>query len=81
MTQTVKNDAVLSRLTDVKAYTGTHKNRFDENGHGLGKAGRDPATISLSNLANREPANIRGVNLSFTNAKDKSRSKGSVNAK
>ncbi|KAI8912588.1 p25-alpha-domain-containing protein [Gorgonomyces haynaldii] len=59
------NDSITQRLTDTTAYTGTHKNRFDENGRGLGMQGRDPKTISLSNLANREPADIRGVNFSL----------------
>jgi len=32
---------VFERLTDTRGYTGTHKERFDENGNGLGLAGRD----------------------------------------
>ncbi|KAJ3162739.1 hypothetical protein HDU86_003712 [Geranomyces michiganensis] len=31
---------VTARLTDTRAYTGTHKQRFDEEGHGRGMAGR-----------------------------------------
>ncbi|KAI8919344.1 hypothetical protein PhCBS80983_g02147 [Powellomyces hirtus] len=31
---------VTARLTDPKSYTGTHKQRFDEDGHGRGMAGR-----------------------------------------
>ncbi|XP_055876837.1 tubulin polymerization-promoting protein family member 2-like [Biomphalaria glabrata] len=36
----VKVDAVTARLTDTKAYTGTHKERFDDSGKGKGIAGR-----------------------------------------
>ncbi|RUS13027.1 hypothetical protein BC937DRAFT_86460, partial [Endogone sp. FLAS-F59071] len=32
---------VFSRLTNTKGYTGLHKHRFDEEGRGLGKAGRE----------------------------------------
>ncbi|KNC98185.1 uncharacterized protein SPPG_06588 [Spizellomyces punctatus DAOM BR117] len=31
---------VTARLTDPRTYTGTHKQRFDEEGHGRGMAGR-----------------------------------------
>ncbi|XP_078283443.1 tubulin polymerization-promoting protein [Rhinoraja longicauda] len=31
----------LSRLTDTSKFTGTHKERFDQSGRGLGKAGRE----------------------------------------
>jgi len=37
----VTEDSVLSRLTDTRHYTGAHKSRFDESGHGRGLAGRD----------------------------------------
>lgn len=41
-------DGVVSRLTDPKKYTGSHKLRFDQNtGKGLGKAGR---TDEVKNL-------------------------------
>ena len=30
----------MARLTDHTKYTGTHKQRFDENGKGRGKIGR-----------------------------------------
>ena len=33
--------SVTDRLTDTSKYTGAHKHRFDETGHGLGIAGRD----------------------------------------
>ncbi|XP_066581911.1 tubulin polymerization-promoting protein homolog [Prorops nasuta] len=36
--------AVVSRLTDTTAYTGSHKERFDESGKGRGKEGRSDAT-------------------------------------
>jgi len=35
-----KESEVINRLTDPKLYTGAHKNRFDEEGKGKGKAGR-----------------------------------------
>lgn len=35
--------SVLHRLTDPKRYTGSHKYRFDEEGRGLGLAGREPS--------------------------------------
>lgn len=33
--------SVFDRLTDTSKYTGTHKERFDQHGNGLGLAGRD----------------------------------------
>nr|CAX73370.1 Tubulin polymerization-promoting protein (TPPP) [Schistosoma japonicum] len=40
----ISSDPTTSRLTDVKTFTGSHKERFDaQTGKGLGKAGRvDP---------------------------------------
>ncbi len=35
---------VFSKLTDTHLYTGAHRERFAEDGHGLGLAGRE--TIS-----------------------------------
>jgi len=35
-----KADAITKRLTDPKLYTGTHVNRFDDDGKGKGLAGR-----------------------------------------
>ena len=32
---------ILDRLTDTSKYTGSHKHRFDESGHGKGLQGRD----------------------------------------
>lgn len=65
-----KVDSTLSRLTDTSKYTGTHKERFDQNGKGLGLAGRDQPskTDSLSKLTNREPSTIRGVPISAARA-------------
>lgn len=37
--QTSEN--VIDRLTDTSKYTGHHKYRFDNSGHGIGAAGRD----------------------------------------
>lgn len=36
-----QKNSVFDRLTDSRAYTGTHKERFDAHGNGLGLAGRD----------------------------------------
>eukprot|EP00771_Trimastix_marina_P000456 gnl/Trimastix_PCT/1477.p1 GENE.gnl/Trimastix_PCT/1477~~gnl/Trimastix_PCT/1477.p1 ORF type:complete len:193 (+),score=24.04 gnl/Trimastix_PCT/1477:82-660(+) len=36
-----KRQSIFDRLTDTSLYTGTHKGRFDDNGRGRGKAGRD----------------------------------------
>ncbi|KAJ3379779.1 hypothetical protein HDU84_006415 [Entophlyctis sp. JEL0112] len=56
----VKNDAVLDRLTDVNGYTGTHKSRFDSNGRGLGLQGRDTMvkTDQLSKIVSRDHAGL-----------------------
>ncbi|KAJ3185965.1 hypothetical protein HDU85_000879 [Gaertneriomyces sp. JEL0708] len=63
---TPQSDAIVDRLTDTSKYTGTHKLRFDEQGHGRGLAGRDqPAkTDDLSKLVNREPTTVRGLPVS-----------------
>jgi hypothetical protein len=42
--------SVFDRLTNTKDYTGTHKHRFDENGNGMGLAGRD-TVANVKNLA------------------------------
>lgn len=39
-----QND-VVSRLTDTSKYTGAHKQRFGEDGKGLGKVGREDIAI------------------------------------
>ena len=36
-----KDTAVVSRLTDTKGYTGSHKERFDDSGKGKGIVGRE----------------------------------------
>jgi hypothetical protein len=64
-TQSLKTD-VTDRLTDTSKYTGTHKERFNADGTGRGLDGRDSKpSISLSNIADRSPADVRGVNNSF----------------
>ncbi|KAL3900861.1 MAG: hypothetical protein SGCHY_001031 [Lobulomycetales sp.] len=54
-----KTNGVYSKLTDTKQYTGSHKNRFDENGVGKGAAGRDygQATLNHSQVVNRSSNN------------------------
>ncbi|CAF2381929.1 unnamed protein product [Rotaria sp. Silwood2] len=36
----IANKDITDRMTDTSQYTGTHKERFDEEGHGKGKEGR-----------------------------------------
>ena len=60
------NDAITQKLTDTSKYTGTHKNRFDETGKGLGKEGRHDkyegvTKFGLEKITNRKPADVRGV--------------------
>lgn len=43
--------SIYDRLTDTSTYTGAHKYKFDENGHGLGKAGRDTGIDGISDLS------------------------------
>jgi len=38
--QAVKKSSVTDRLTDTSKYGGTHRQRFDAEGKGKGKAGR-----------------------------------------
>jgi len=38
-----KKQSVFDKLTDTKQYTGTHKQRFDAEGKGRGREGRDSA--------------------------------------
>ena len=44
----IQKASVFDRLTDTSNYTGTHKERFDKNGNGLGLAGRDPTIKSVT---------------------------------
>ena len=39
--QKTVSDGAVKRLTDSTKYTGQHRGRFDENGKGKGKAGRE----------------------------------------
>jgi len=63
------NDAVVAHFTDASKYTGAHKERFDADGRGKGLAGRDSVPKGqghvpaggLASLADRSPADIRGV--------------------
>lgn len=41
-----KGGSIFDRLTDSSQYTGSHKNRFNADGTGRGKAGRDPGVDS-----------------------------------
>jgi len=54
--------AVTDRLTNTAGYTGAHKARFDQNGQGMGAAGRVQYTgvQDLSTLTNRQEADVRG---------------------
>ncbi|KAI8613955.1 p25-alpha-domain-containing protein [Chytriomyces sp. MP71] len=47
-----QEDEVTKRMTDVSQYTGTHKERFNEDGTGKGLAGRDQPvqTADLSQI-------------------------------
>ncbi|KAJ3238784.1 hypothetical protein HDU81_007173 [Chytriomyces hyalinus] len=47
-----QDDEVTKRMTDVSGYTGTHKERFNEDGTGKGLAGRDQPvqTADLSQI-------------------------------
>ena len=42
-TTTTANASTTARMTDTSHYTGAHKERFDESGHGKGKDGRTDA--------------------------------------
>ncbi|KAJ3061405.1 hypothetical protein HDU98_002685, partial [Podochytrium sp. JEL0797] len=46
----VQNDATTQRMTDTSQYTGTHKERFNEDGTGKGAAGRD-APVQTADLS------------------------------
>lgn len=53
VTNSVKADqgGILDKLTDTSLYTGAHKARFDDGGHGLGAAGRVDNTGGISDLS------------------------------
>ncbi|CAF4430800.1 unnamed protein product, partial [Adineta steineri] len=42
----IANKDITDRMTNTTQYTGTHKERFDEDGHGKGKEGRTDEIIS-----------------------------------
>ncbi|KAE9547868.1 hypothetical protein FO519_008920 [Halicephalobus sp. NKZ332] len=49
-------DGVYSRLTDHTKYTGAHKERFDAEGKGKGKAGREDAKSNTGYVASYKNA-------------------------
>ncbi|KAI9222437.1 hypothetical protein BC828DRAFT_26943 [Blastocladiella britannica] len=52
----IPKGSVFDRLTNTKGYTGSHRERFDEDGRGRGKAGRvqeNVGTQSLEKLVSR----------------------------
>jgi len=46
-----KKPAIFDRLTDTRLYTGSHKNRFDEDGNGRGMEGRDIGAKGSGHIA------------------------------
>jgi len=54
---------VYSRLTNASLYTGSHKNRFDESGQGLGLAGRDSIAKGDLSQMTRTHLNSQGGSL------------------
>ncbi len=67
---------VYDKLTDTKKYTGTHKNRFDENGKGKGIAGRVDVPEKRKNDFGSRP----GLNASTASLAHKSSVGASVGA-
>lgn len=58
------SNSITQRLTDHTQYTGTHKQRFDEEGKGKGKVGRvqgDIGVLSFEQVTNRKEGNVRGI--------------------
>lgn len=51
-----KTDGIYDKLTNTALYTGTHKNRFDDNGIGRGAEGRVQITgqIAMNKIVNRD---------------------------
>jgi hypothetical protein len=52
---------IWERLTDHRLYTGTHKLRFDDSGHGRGLSGRDPELDSAGQARSRDGRRIRDL--------------------
>jgi len=53
---------VVDRLTDTSKYTGAHKARFDKEGRGLGKVGRDMGNESkITDLSQLTRANLQAA--------------------
>ncbi|XP_045509400.1 tubulin polymerization-promoting protein homolog [Colias croceus] len=42
----VENSNIVSRMTDTSKYTGSHKERFDKQGKGKGKSGREDTSAN-----------------------------------
>jgi hypothetical protein len=74
-TTKVAQDQLLGRMTDTSAYTGTHKQRFDESGKGRGLEGRDSVPKGLgyhAPLVSAQPSYVTG-NLIGLDAVDSAR--------
>jgi len=57
-----KKNAVVDRLTDASKYTGAHKARFDKDGKGLGKQGRDMGNESkVTDLSQLTRPNLKAA--------------------
>ena len=56
---------IIDKLTDATQYTGHHRHRFDDEGRGLGLAGRDSVAKGtwggLADVTDRSDADVRGV--------------------
>jgi hypothetical protein len=53
--QGTKSTDIFNKLTDPSMYTGHHRQRFDEEGRGLGLAGRESVTKGQGAWADRRP--------------------------
>lgn len=75
---------VYSKLTDHTLYTGSHKERFDEEGRGKGVAGRNDSSIGvkrLDKLVSRDPAvQNRAASMNQTNKRGISASMEAMDA-
>lgn len=57
-----KKQSIFDKLTDPSQYTGAHRLRFDADGKGLGKAGRDPGVDSQTHdLSQMTRTNLNGT--------------------